>query len=119
MRDSEYKRLLNTHTWKRLRREYLSVHPLCEDCEEQGRTRLASEIHHIIPIGTETSAEGMRRLAFDPGNFRALCHECHARRHEELDSHNHKKIIARQERLAGAFAEKWLRPSDPDEAPGG
>ena len=43
--------------------------PLCVSCQEQGRTTLATQRDHIIPL-----AEGGTD---DDGNPLALCHACH------------------------------------------
>lgn len=113
MRDKNYQSLLGSRVWKDLRARYLGAHPLCEICEAQGLTALATEVHHKIPIGSETSYAGMRRLAYDVNNLQALCHDCHERIHEGLDSHNHKKIIDRKKAQAETFAQRWLKPLDP------
>ena len=56
--------------WQRARALYLRRHPLCERCIEKDRVRIASMVHHIIPI-----SEGGSRL--DPDNFKAMCRDCH------------------------------------------
>ena len=108
MRDKDYQRLLGSRTWKTLRGIYLGAHPLCEDCLKQGKTVVATECHHVVPIDTERTYEGKRRLAYDDKNLAALCPDCHRKRHEELDSHNHKKIVLRSLRKAHAFLADWL-----------
>lgn len=65
-----------------MRLRYLSAHPLCEECLKSGRTRAAQEVHHVKPILSGQSEETMRRLAYDPTNLQALCHECHKAKHE-------------------------------------
>lgn len=112
MRDENYQRLMKSRKWRRLRAEYLGTHPLCEDCAERDVTRLATEVHHVTPVGTETGYEGMRRLAYDPRNFRALCHECHEARHKEMESRSGAVIAARTSRKVEAFAKEWLGNAD-------
>lgn len=56
--------------WRKVRDRYLSAHPLCERCEQQGRVEIAEVVHHINPI----NAGGPR---LDPRNLRALCRDCH------------------------------------------
>lgn len=112
MRDNEYRHLLGSRVWKRMRAEYLGRHPLCEDCEAKGITRLATEVHHIIPICNESSPARMRALAYDANNLRALCHECHEKAHEAMGSRLNKKAIrARHSARAAAFIENFLKPS--------
>jgi 5-methylcytosine-specific restriction endonuclease McrA len=43
-------------------------------CEQQGRTRLATEVDHIIPI-----SQGGDVL--DEANLQPLCHDCHIEKH--------------------------------------
>lgn len=57
-------------TWKRIRDRYIAAHPLCEQCEQQGRTTLAEEVHHIKPL----SQGGTN----DVGNLMSLCTPCHS-----------------------------------------
>lgn len=108
MRDEAYKHLLGSRTWKTLRASYLQKHPLCEECEAAGRTVLATEVHHVIPIGSEKSLAGMRRLAYNYQNLRALCHDCHERIHREEFGYDKRKMVARQHEKAQAFMERWL-----------
>lgn len=58
--------------WQRIRAAFLLAHPLCADCEEQGRTTAANEVHHVVALrngGTH-----------DEVNLRALCKPCHSTR---------------------------------------
>lgn len=59
-------------TWRKFRSLFLSIHPLCEICEQEDRVTSASEVHHIIPL-----EEGGERLSFE--NCQALCKSCHSR----------------------------------------
>lgn len=54
---------------ERLRRAIFRGEPLCRQCFAEGRTTLASEIDHIIPL----EAGGSN----DRGNLQPLCPECH------------------------------------------
>jgi 5-methylcytosine-specific restriction protein A len=57
--------------WKRIRDRYIKAHPLCEECQRQGRLTPAEEVHHILPLskggGNETE------------NLMSLCKSCHSR----------------------------------------
>lgn len=57
--------------WQRYRAAYLSKHPLCVMCEQQGMVRAASVVDHITPH------RGDQRLFWEPGNHQALCKACH------------------------------------------
>ena len=112
MRDKNYQHLLASRVWKNLRLEYLSTHPLCEDCETKGITRLATEVHHIIPISNETTYARMRALAYDRNNLRALCHECHEAAHAEAGARWDKAAIrAKHTQRVALFAERYLKTS--------
>ena len=62
------------YKWQQTAKRYRKRYPLCEDCEEQGRMRRASEVHHIVKHG------GNPVLLYDPSNLRSLCRTCHQRR---------------------------------------
>lgn len=63
-------------TWVKVRKNYLMQHPLCEQCEKEGRIMPAREVHHIQAI-----AEGGAR--FDFSNLMAVCRACHQKFTEE------------------------------------
>ena len=111
MRDKNYQRLLGSKTWKHIRANYLSKHPLCEDCELKGITRLATEVHHVTPISDGMDYERMRLLAYNANNLRALCHDCHRAIHEADGCRfNKKKIRERHSANVAAFVEEYLTP---------
>lgn len=53
------------------RAQWFSAHPLCAECDRQGKVRLATQLDHIVALengGTD----------FDkPGNRQGLCDDCH------------------------------------------
>ena len=59
-----------------LRREqrirYLSQHPLCAECERQGRVTAATELDHVVALG-----QGGVANAYDDTGLQGLCHVCH------------------------------------------
>lgn len=57
-------------TWKRIRYQYITTHPFCEECEKNGKVVAATEVHHILPL-----AQGGNH-AF--ANLMALCTPCHS-----------------------------------------
>lgn len=62
--------------WKRIRDRHISQHPLCEECEKQGRLVPAEEVHHKKPISQGGSH------ARD--NLMSLCRSCHTKIHHEI-----------------------------------
>lgn len=103
-RNEIYHKLLSSYTWTMLRKSYLSKHPLCERCEAKGRTTPAEEVHHVKPVEASTTEEGMRRLAYDPGNLMALCQRCHKAMHERNDG---TRDEAKEE--AEMFIKQWIK----------
>lgn len=57
--------------WKRIRDRYIKSHPLCEECEKQGKLTPAEEVHHILPLSKGGGNE--------KSNLMALCKSCHSR----------------------------------------
>lgn len=56
--------------WRRVRKQYLEQHPLCVECQSEGRIVPARVVDHIKPIN-----EGGAR--FDFKNLQGLCDKCH------------------------------------------
>lgn len=83
-KDEEYNRLIHSAKWSRLRYKKLSINPLCEICESEGRIRAATEVHHVVPIETEVSYTGKRTLAYSINNLQSLCHDCHIAVHTSM-----------------------------------
>lgn len=55
---------------QRIREDYFRLKPLCVACEEAGRTSLATELDHIVPL--------WKGGADAPHNRQGLCSPCHA-----------------------------------------
>lgn len=62
--------------WVKLRHRYLSIHPLCERCQAEGRIVPAVDVHHKV--------ERLERpeLAYSWSNLEALCKPCHTSHHK-------------------------------------
>jgi len=67
-RDKHY----DTARWRKLRRWFLSLHPTCEDCTQEGKVRAAVDVDHRTPR--------VERGTDEPENLRALCRSHHSRR---------------------------------------
>lgn len=74
-----YQEIYNTTRWTKLRNWYIRNHPFCEDCLEKNpqQTKIAQEVHHVIPWATGFTPAEQEALAYDPDNLRALCVDCH------------------------------------------
>lgn len=74
--------IYNDRRWRDLRSWYFQNHPLCEQCQKEGRITPAEHIHHIIPFLTGRTPEERRALAYDESNLMSLCKVCHQKFHK-------------------------------------
>lgn len=63
-----------SYKWQQARKGFLAKHPLCAECECQGRITAATDLDHIIPHKGDKDAFWTR------SNWQALCHPCHSRK---------------------------------------
>lgn len=56
--------------WRRVRKQYIAAHPLCEECLQHGRMVPVEEVHHIVPL-----ADGGTH---NFSNLKSLCKSCHS-----------------------------------------
>lgn len=103
-KDEDYKKLIHTPRWLRLRRAVLTAIPLCERCSAQGYITPATEVHHVRPVEYGVNYSEKSRLMYDPGNLRALCHDCHVKAHIEMGRSGKEATRRRNdEQLAGVI----------------
>jgi 5-methylcytosine-specific restriction protein A len=69
-RDNNRQSFETSARWRKIRIAYLSKYPLCQDCEREGNTTLAQEVHHIDNDYTNN---------YD-NNLMGLCTSCHSKR---------------------------------------
>lgn len=67
--DSFYK----SWPWRKFAKRYKAEHPLCCECERQGRVTPSQLVDHIKPYKTHPE------LAYVASNLRPLCWACHNR----------------------------------------
>ena len=73
-------RFYKSTNWQNCRNAYMKkVHGLCEDCMEKGEYRPAEEVHHLIELNAQNINDP--EITLNMNNLRALCRECHRRRH--------------------------------------
>lgn len=118
-KDETYISLINTVRWRKLRRSQLSLRPLCEMCAKQGRTRSATEVHHIRPVQEGASYIEKEHLAYDPGNLLSLCHECHVSIHRQMHKGSRATAKARDENEVKEAIRMLFTPSSDPPPPGG
>ncbi|PKN93003.1 MAG: HNH endonuclease [Chloroflexi bacterium HGW-Chloroflexi-6] len=63
---------LYDRAWRKRASDYLAAHPLCEDCDEQGKVVPSVDVHHTLPHRGDPDR-------FKNSPLRALCKACHAR----------------------------------------
>lgn len=69
--------------WRKIRAQYVQLHPLCECCLKEGRYIPVEEVHHILPLE--------RGGTNDFSNLMSLCKSCHNKIHIALgDRHVHE-----------------------------
>lgn len=60
--------------WQKARMAYLVRHPLCINCQWNGKMTPATVVDHIIPH------RGDMNLFWDEENWQPLCKDCHDRK---------------------------------------
>ena len=107
-RSTQYKKLINSQKWAKLRAEKLQNNPLCERCMSSGIIAPGTEIHHITPIETGANFEQMKLLAYNYSNLITLCHVFHVQVHKDLQSKTAKQTQARNATKAAGFVDQFL-----------
>lgn len=115
-RNPHYIKMINSNRWKLLRARKLQNNPVCEVCEANGLSTLATEVHHVAPVESVPHEIGMRQLMFNYNNLQSLCHACHAEIHRCAFSHSKEAILANNKRATERFADKFLKGSNGKEA---
>lgn len=118
-RNPHYQALINTWKWQQLRAAKLKAQPLCEECERRGIVRAATEVHHIRPVGSALTPEGMKTLAYDRNNLMSVCVQCHQDLHAAMPKSRRPKTKRYQKKLqiaeeAKAFADRFLPKQEED-----
>lgn len=75
-REPKLRKFYSSSRWRKVRNRYIRKHPLCEHCEQDGRTKVAEVVDHIVPVKVEWSKR------YDVDNFQSLCNRCHRRKTE-------------------------------------
>lgn len=64
--------------WKRARKAFLLEHPLCAECQRQGKLTPATVVDHVVPH------RGDMTLFWD-GEWQSMCAACHSRKTAKED----------------------------------
>ena len=57
--------------WRKARGRFLKAHPLCVQCQKQGKLTQATVVDHIVPH------RGDQQLFWNESNWQPLCKSCH------------------------------------------
>lgn len=107
-KDKNYQKLIHTSRWLRLRKEVLTVHPLCQRCLAEGRTTAATEVHHVKPVEEALSQRERVQRMYDVHNTQALCHDCHVKVHTELGRCGRQANKERKAKQAREFSHRFF-----------
>ena len=84
------KSFYNGPAWQACRSSYLELHPLCEDCLQRGILTPAEHVHHMTWLTPDNWQDAA--VALNHANLRALCVECHNRRHAQGEQPRRWKV---------------------------
>ena len=59
--------------WARYSRSFRDEHPLCAECQRNGRLKKCDCVDHIIPVSGPDDP-----LFWEPSNHQSLCYNCHS-----------------------------------------
>lgn len=107
-RSNQYRKLINSRKWVKLRNEKIKQDPLCERCSLSGIITPGAEIHHITPVDDGTTPAEKKRLAYNPNNLQTLCKSCHVAIHKELQSKSKAATKRRAKDTAAVFIAEFL-----------
>ncbi len=74
---TEARQWIHSPRWRKASKAFLVGHPLCAECERQGRTKAAYLVDHIRPH------RGDYKLFWSESNWQGLCNPCHEEKHKE------------------------------------
>jgi 5-methylcytosine-specific restriction enzyme A len=95
-RRKQRQKIYNNKKWTDLRTSKLMCDPLCEDCLKEGKSTLATQVHHNKSFMSTNDPMERNRLAYDYSNLVSLCTYHHKLRHGTIkpreDDDNSKEI---------------------------
>lgn len=87
-RYSDHKKFYHSAAWQGLRDLKIERNPLCECCQQEGKTVPAAMVHHSVPVTNEEYRLDILFLV-------SLCHSCHNRIETEMENDQKSKAIGR------------------------
>lgn len=107
-RNPIYIKLINSKEWRQLRLSKLISNPICEVCDIDCKSTMATEVHHIMPVESKHNESDMKRLMFSEYNLQSLCHECHVKIHKDMFSHTKESVKANNKRATQRFIDRFI-----------
>ena len=89
-RDPAIRALYKSARWQRARRMFLACHPLCAECQRQGRVSAANTVDHVTPH------RGDPERFWDQDGWQPLCASCHSRKTAAEDGGFGNRRIGRE-----------------------
>lgn len=80
VQETAWRRLYHKERYRRFRRQFMALHPLCVKCGKP-----ATDLDHIEPH------RGDANLFWNQENWQALCHKCHSRKTQQEVSERERK----------------------------
>lgn len=106
MHSELYRRIMNSKRYKQARNFYMSAHPLCELCLNDGIVKASQELHHKVEVDSARSDIEAWNLATSVSNFQALCRDCHHNLHKAMRSHSSAAHRQRQSENLSRWKER-------------
>ena len=73
--------------WARLRKTFMSLHPLCSECLKRNIVTPGAEVHHARKFLSGKTEEEQWQLFLDENNLRTVCRKCHNGYHRKMDKY--------------------------------
>lgn len=108
-RNPKYIKMIQSYKWRCLRQKKIVNNPLCERCEDECRSTLASEVHHVKPVETGLTYHEMHQLMFAYSNLMSVCKPCHVALHKALNSFSRDTMKENQARDSKRFIDKFFK----------
>ena len=70
-KNNDYKNVIRSARWQRIRAYHLLRDPLCVRCAKKGKTTVATEVHHVVRCHDDPV------MQVNPQNLESICNECH------------------------------------------
>ena len=70
--------------WIKVRKMYITNHPLCEECLKENKYTKATLVHHKLPVAVDENKK------YDLENLESVCSSCHKKLHDQMEKEIYK-----------------------------